>query len=79
MPESSSLRAVLAQVVEYGPQGVVEDADAAQLYGEAADMDSDSLDCDDDMPLFPGDERMSRPSIRRFTTVPLTIDGTVTQ
>lgn len=76
MPESGSLRVILAQVAEYGPEGVVADQDAAQLYDEAirAELD-DHLDRDDDTPVFDGDERSPRPVLRRYTTVPLKLAG----
>lgn len=77
MPESKSLLVVLAQVVEYGPEGVVEDGDAARLYGEAVKADPDDLDRDDDMPIFDGDERPNRPEVRRYQTVPLKLAGVV--
>lgn len=79
LPDSRSFRAILAQVAEYGPDDVSKDLPTpAQLYTEAANMPPDELDCDDDMPVFDGDERSPRPAVRRYTTVPLTVAGVAT-
>jgi tetratricopeptide (TPR) repeat protein len=78
MPESRSLKGVLAQAAEYGPEEVTKNwPDVARLYAEAVEADRDDLGFDDEMPLFDGDDRFPRPVVITHETVALTLSNSL--
>lgn len=78
MPDSRSLKGVLAQAAEYGPEEVTKNwPDVAQLYEEAVDAERDDLGFDDEMPLFDGDDRFPRPVVTAHQAVALTLSNSL--